>query len=379
VDKGAVSQSDERLRGFSGLDRAKEPLGWPAVAACVLAGAALCLLMAVSAAGMPQGAPPARAAEADPKVFGRGVLAYQNGEWEDAEVAFREVITRTPNHARALDYLERLSLIRRDAERIRRAEEALVAGEPRRASLLASSVAANSPLFAQSERLARSAHDQLEHTAEQARAPTTNTAQPAQAPRSLDVTVALSEALALYESGNFAGAAERASSLAEQAQPDVRAELLRWAQDARRFAQRYQTLPTDEANLVHHVQEASEAVSLDERLSDGHYARDLRSRMVTALSDLARVLFDRNELIDACWKVRDALSFALRNDQVEVLSRRCDNEAFRRIAQARELERSKPDQALKLYKQALSIATQGSASYRAAQSALGDLEWSSQH
>jgi hypothetical protein len=194
--------------------------------------------------------------------------------------------------------------------------------------------------------------------------------------RPLDVTVALGEALALYEAGSFGEAVNRAVSLAEQAQPSVRSELLDWAQDARRFAQRYQSLPRDDANLARHSSEVMEAVTLDERLSDGHYARDLRVRMANALATLAQVLFDRNEHAEACARAQEAAAFATRHEPVEALSRRCESEAFKRIGQARELERTHPDQALKLYRQAETIAFIGSASHRAAQAAIKDLEWS---
>jgi hypothetical protein len=347
------------------------PLGWVWVGALVALGLALCAGGALAVASV---APKPRlpsAPQADPRAFSDAVGAYERGEWEQAELAFRKVLEQAPGHARAEDYLERLALTRRDAERLAQAEEALVRGEPRRASQLASAVAPNSPLFAQAERVARSAHDEL------ARSPAPSREQPSEpAPRALDITVALGEALALYEAGSFAEAIDRATSLAQQAQSDVRAELLDWAQDARRFAQRYQTLPRDDANLARHSSEVMEAVTLDERLSDGHYARDLRIRMAGALSTLAAVLLDQQHHAEGCARAQEAAAFAVRHERVEALSRRCESEAFKRIAQARGMERAHPDEALKLYRQASTIAFIGSASHRAAQAAIQDLEWS---
>lgn len=362
----------ERSRGRG----RSQTMGWPAVAALVFVGLTLCATTVLAVARLPRKTRADRSPDGAAALTARGLAAYKAGEWEEAERAFREVLAQSPGNLRALDYLERLELIGRDAERLRRAEEALVAGEPHTASLLASSVAPNSPLFAQSERVARSAREQLEKAAH---AVALKKPKEVGAPGpSIDVTVALGEALALYELGNFAEAVARATNLAEQAQPEVRDELVRWAQDARRFAQHFQTLPREDASLVQHVPSAMEAIMLDERLSDGHFARDLRTRMTQALASHARGLFDRNDVVKGCMYVHDAEQFAARGDAVEALVARCENEAFRRIAQARDLERSNPREAVALYRQVLSIASQGSSSYRAAQAAIGELEWAHQ-
>jgi hypothetical protein len=352
------------------------PVGWASVAALVAAGLFLCSATTLAVARLPRHAPRARSPEGEAGAIARGVEAYKRGEWEAAEGAFRDVLAQAPGHARAQDYLERLALIRRDAERLRRAEEALVAGDPQRASLLASAVAPNSPLFAQSDRVARSASEQLAQPfkVEAPRSEPSNADAGAPAP-SLDVTVALGEALALYQSGNFGEAVDTATSLAEQAQPDVRAELLGWAQDARRFSQRFLGLPRDIPGLVRRAQEVMEAIVLDERLSDGHYARELRERMASAFADEARRVLDAGDAVTGCAHVHAAVEFVARGAELEALGRRCENEAFRRIAQARDVERQKPEQAAALYREVLGIALKDSASHRAAQTALRDLEW----
>jgi hypothetical protein len=383
-ERGAGRSSDASgLAGASGatslggLGAPPAPTGWASVVALVVLGLVLCSAVAATVARLPRHAPRPRSPEGESGTISRGVEAYRRGEWEAAEGAFREVLVQAPGHARAQDYLERLAMIRRDAERLRRAEEALVAGEPERASLLASAVAPNSPLFAQSERVARSASEQLAQPrkVEKPRTHTQPESADAGAP-SLDITVALGEALALYEAGNFGEAVDRATSLAEQAQPEVRAELLRWAQDARRFSQRFLALPDNGGAMVRHAQEVMEAVVLDERLSDGHYARELRERMASAFANEARRLLDAGDAVTGCAHVHAAAEFVTRGAELEALGRRCENEAFRRIAQARDLEHQKPDQAAALYREVLDIAVKDSASYRAAESALGDLEWS---
>jgi tetratricopeptide (TPR) repeat protein len=349
----------------------KPPMSWAGVAALVVLGLSLCAGGALAVASVVPKPRVEPTPPVDAALLAQGVEAYERGEWEQAEQAFRKILTQAPGHARAEYYLERLALTRKDAERLTQAEEALVAGDPHRASQLALAVAPNSPLFAQAERVARSAQDLLARNAQAPRARASEAAE-----RPLDVTVALGEALALYEAGSFDAAVERATGLAEQAQPSVRAELLDWAQDARRFAQRYQALPRDDANLARHSSDVMEAVTLDERLSDGHYARELRVRMANALATLAEVLFDQGQHGESCARAQEAAAFATRHERVDALSHRCENEAFKRIAQAREIERAHPEQAVKLYRQAETIAFMGSASHRAAQAAIKDLEWS---
>src|SRR5688500_5535044 len=143
-----------------------QPLSWAAVASLVLLGLAMCAGAAVAAGSVAARPRPRPAPQADPTLLAEAVQAYEAGEWEEAERAFRKVLEQAPEPARAQDYLDRLALTRKDAERLTQAEEALVAGDPRLASQLASAVAPSSPLFAQAERVARSAHEQLTRESE---------------------------------------------------------------------------------------------------------------------------------------------------------------------------------------------------------------------
>ena len=107
--------------------------------------------------------------------FERGVAAYKRGEWDEALRAMRQAeravhpsyAARAPEGAlrppppRVADYIERLSLVHRDGERLTRAEQALDADEPERALVLAALVAPNSPLFAQAEGLGRKARARI--------------------------------------------------------------------------------------------------------------------------------------------------------------------------------------------------------------------------
>jgi len=91
----------------------------------------------------------------------RGIQAFERGEWDESErllLAARQSGQVAPQ--RLDDYLERLALLRRDSERLLRAEEALEVGEPERALALAGLVAANSAFFAQAEVLSRAARAQ---------------------------------------------------------------------------------------------------------------------------------------------------------------------------------------------------------------------------
>jgi len=301
------------------------------------------------------------------------VRAFDSGDWQASVRAFERVLRAQPNHARALDYLDRIELTQRDADRLRLAEEALVAGQVFDAERLALAVPPSSPLYAQAEAIARTSVEQ------RARAP--GTVLPGQDPTlavtpTLDVKSALGEALALYEASRFTEAAARAQSLAEQATPETRRNLLSWAQDCRKFAQSYTRLPEDPINLVRHTREAMEAITLDERLSDGRYARKLREQTAAAVAELGRVLLDGGDALGGCERVREAAEFDPRASQVHGLLARCAAEADRKVNQARAMEGQRPEQALKLFRQALALSERNSRAYRAAQAGIESLSWS---
>jgi len=346
---------------------------WGAWCLFVALGLAITMAIAWVGASMRPSTPQRKEQAVDPALLAEGVRAFDSGDWKAAVRAFERVLRGTPGHARALDYLDRIELTLQDADRLRLAEEALVAGQVFDAERLSLAVPPSSPLYAQAEAIARTAVEQ------RARPPAEVV--PGQDPAltvtpTLDVKSALGEAVALYEAGRFADAAARAESLAEQATPETRENLLKWAQDCRKFAQRYAQLPEDALNLVRHTREAAEAIALDEHLSDGHYARKLREQAASALSQLARVLLDGGDVLGACERGREATEFDPRSVEVLALLARCSAEADRKVAQARAMESQRPDQALKLFRQALALSERNSRAYRAAQIGVEALSWS---
>lgn len=95
-----------------------------------------------------------------------GIGAFERGDWDESErllLSARQSGQVAPQ--RLDDYLERLALVRRDSERLLRAEEALEVGEPERALALTALVAANSAFYAQAEVLSRAARARAEEIA----------------------------------------------------------------------------------------------------------------------------------------------------------------------------------------------------------------------
>jgi hypothetical protein len=95
-----------------------------------------------------------------------GIRAFERGDWDESErllLSARQSGQVAPQ--RLEDYLERLALVRRDSERLLRAEEALEVGEPERALALTALIASNSAFFAQAEVLSRTARARAEEIA----------------------------------------------------------------------------------------------------------------------------------------------------------------------------------------------------------------------
>jgi hypothetical protein len=114
-------------------------------------------------ASMATARPSLRFEAAGSELMRRGVAAFDRGDWDEAERILREAAEAAPRvPVRLSDYAERLALIRRDGERLARAEEALEADSPARALAQVALIGANSPLFAQAEVLSRAARAQAE-------------------------------------------------------------------------------------------------------------------------------------------------------------------------------------------------------------------------
>jgi hypothetical protein len=135
------------------------------VVAFVLLGLLGCVGVAW-AASQARTRPPVRFEPRAQETLARGIAAFERGQWDESErllLAARES-GQVPTQ-RLEDYLERLALVRRDSERLMRAEEALEVEEPERALALTALIAANSALFPQAELLVRAARARAEQRA----------------------------------------------------------------------------------------------------------------------------------------------------------------------------------------------------------------------
>src|SRR5688500_7621948 len=89
------------------------------VGAFVVLGLLGCISIAWAASAVPL-EPPVRFEQSASDLMARGVVAFNHGEWDDAERLLRQAAAQSPHSVpppRLQDYMERLALIRRDGER----------------------------------------------------------------------------------------------------------------------------------------------------------------------------------------------------------------------------------------------------------------------
>ncbi|MFT3921236.1 MAG: hypothetical protein QM778_01750 [Myxococcales bacterium] len=359
---------------------APRPVSWLMVVALVVVGSAAILLLVGSLGPLRHKPRLTLEPPVDPQLLKAAVSAYERADWDSAERYFRTIHERYPANARSQDYLDRIELTRRDAELLARAEESLVAGQPERARILSERVSPNSRLFAQAEGVTRSA---LAHGS--------SAEPPRQDGVAVDVKAALGEALSRYEDGKFQEAVSRAQGLAQRATGVAQLELQRWASDAREFGGIQPVVSslsagTDDAAVLGALSVFQRAIELDERCSEGHYARALRARAAKALLARAATLGQGGRLVDACADLVKARFFAGRaltfaEGGNPAMERRCESEAARRVNQARALERRRvpskggepaprDPSAVALYEQARALSLPGSPAHLAADQAL---------
>ncbi len=363
-------KTDAGANGGSGVEplgdnTTSRPLGVGLLVLLVIIGATLVTLLVFTVGSIERA--PRRGHDATrvpPDLMAQAVAAYERADWDEAARLFEQIRELGPKSVRTEYFLTRIELTRKDAETLARAEEALVAGEVERAKPLALEVAPNSPLFAQAESFLRGAAKAAQ---EQVRA---KSAEPA-GKLSAEVRVALGEALALYEAGKFEEATQRARELAARGTGSVQTELLGWARDAEAFAPLQRALSADDQALLGQLDTVERAVALDLRLSEGHYARVLKLRAGRALAAQSSELYHQGRLFDACAAFVRATQFSSQERASVGLERRCENEAMRRLGQARAIEARTPSAAKALYEQVRLLSLPGNSAYRAAEAALG--------
>lgn len=302
----------------------------------------------------------------DSELIGHAAAAYERADWPEAARLFQEIRQQFPGHKRTEYFLVRIELTRRDAEVLARAEEAWVLGESERARALAAEVAPNSPLFAQAEGFIRAA----ERAQRAGGSAEPRARQTSSAGLGVGVWAALGEAVALYEGGQFEEAAQRAQGLADRATGGTQKELAAWATDAATFGPLYRGLPAEPEALLQKLDDVERAIALDARLSEGYYARGLKTRAAKALAASAAKLSAQGRWADACELSVRAASLSPQERLGGSFERRCENDAMRKVTQARAAEARAPALAKALYEQARMLSTSGNPAQRAAEAAL---------
>lgn len=123
------------------------------VIAFVVLGLAGCVWMAWAVSRAPTQIP-LRFERGASEALERGIAAFRRGDWDEAEHLLSQARQMAPEAALRLDdYLERLALIRRDQERLARAEAALAQGDLERALAFAGLIGPGSPLHDAAELL----------------------------------------------------------------------------------------------------------------------------------------------------------------------------------------------------------------------------------
>jgi hypothetical protein len=108
------------------------------------------------------------------------------------------------------------------------------------------------------------------------------------------------------------------------------------------------------------------AIRLDDGISGGHFGDPLRARLVDASLVAARSALQRNDYQRGCRAVRDALRADSSNRAALDLSRQCSRQAAQMLSEARGKERSRPQEALSLYRQITNIVPSNDPSYQPA-------------
>jgi hypothetical protein len=164
--------------------------------------------------------------------------------------------------------------------------------------------------------------------------------------------------LALYRAGNFAGAAQAARQGADAASDSERRVLLGLEGRIRQFATAYQRAEAAGFSATA-VRQMQQAVTLDDRISGGHYGRRIKPRLVAAYLGQARSALSRDQIGPGCAAVRSALAIDSSNRDARQLSSTCESRARQIFGRAQGMERSNSREAQNLYRQVQTMLPQG--------------------
>ncbi len=399
-----------------------------------LLGASMTALLLRSDSTAPAGTPPVAG---DPEeVFSVGVEAYESGRWDEAQQAFEQVLAAEPDHEEAQQRLQRVAEAREHSQALASARAALEGGDAEAALSRIASIPDSSPVSSRAEALRREAQssrvdelvrqgmaavaeedletaarrladattisadadgvrelgaaiedargsagraegtDRREERAERTRPvqrrATRRESRPARREQRSAQGQGEARALTAYRQGNFSGAAQAARTAADSASDADRRELLGLARRIEQFASAYQR--AESAGFgASAVRQMQSAVTLDERISGGHYARRIRPRLVEAYLAQGRSALGRGDASSGCQSVRQALAIDSGSSAARSMARSCDERAAQMFRRAQGLERQNRNEAIQLYRQVLTMVPRGSPHYTQAYQRLNNL------
>jgi tetratricopeptide (TPR) repeat protein len=194
---------------------------------------------------------------------------------------------------------------------------------------------------------------------------TQGAAQPARPAAGADKLV-----LRLYTNGDFLGASSTARSAASGAAHESdRRRYAQLASDIDKFAGYYGRIrassdPSSVARQMH------SAITLDEQISGGHYAKQLKPTLLEVYLGGARAAWAEGRIPSACQKTRQALAIVPKNPAASAMAERCEKQAADMVRQAVQLEQSDVAKARTMYREVLTMVPQQSGAYTKAYSRL---------
>jgi len=171
------------------------------------------------------------------------------------------------------------------------------------------------------------------------------------------------EVITLYERGQFGPAAnlarQKASEFTDRADYQPLTQL---ADNIVAFERAYTQARRRNAS----ASQINRAIRLDQNISGGHFAGQLRGGQIEASLRAANAAFSSNNYQGACRAIRNAFAADPQNASARRGRERCIQQGATLIARARRVERSDPREALSLYRQVVNISPVGSNDYQEA-------------
>ena len=179
--------------------------------------------------------------------------------------------------------------------------------------------------------------------------------------------------LSLYRQGSFSSAVDLARREAASQTGADRNALMRLGDRIERFARDYEASRRGAAQDANGLRAMESAVALDERISDGHYARQLRPRLLEAHISMAQRALAANNPAQGCRSVQQATALGGRTAALRSLAQRCEREAATLVSDARSLEERDRTRAMAIYRQVMTMVPSTSGQYREAYRRLNSL------